>query len=396
MAALAGHAQSPDGQLAARTMARLMTAKVQKSAEKLVPVHSITYDYDGTNNSYLYESDYTYNADGTLATEVQREQKTLRNRISHTYDPVATSFLTLTTQAAYDATTQTWGDEQTTYRYDITRNADGQITKMVEYDTDEEELTADVTIDITYLSDGTPDVMTVTMVDDLMGDVELTLSGITWTETTGQIADVGTVFSLISGGKQVEKATMGLTLMGLPLSGPLSLTYAGDGSISGGVSLAYFGTTYMSFTLNQTLTDAYGSYQLDVAASSMGEKSYSRTQVTIDDHGNTTQSDEFEGTTADDLEKIDSEKTEYSYVEFSGVTTVINYMWDEDTDTHTPYQKVIYDEFATGIQSATSPTASAPRVYSLGGTLLGTSTDALPAGTYIVRQGDHAVKVVKR
>lgn len=395
---ISGNAQTQAGQQAVRTVARLMTAKAHSIAEKQLPVHSTTYDYDGTNNFYLYESDYTYNADGTLATEVQRKQKTPQTRISYTYDPVATAFLTLSTEAAYDAATQTWGDEQTTFRYDITRNAAGQITKMVEYDTDGDEPTAEATIDITYKTDGTPNTLTIIEEDDLMGELELTLSDITWCETGGnQIAEMGDIFSLISGGKQLEKATLNLPLQGLPLSGPLTVTYADNGDITANASLAFYGTTYMTFTIMQTQTDTYGSYQLDVATDIMNQKSYSRNKVTIDDHGNSTLNEEYEGTTADDLEKTSSEKTEYSYADFMSVTTVISYSWDDNSDTYSPYEKVVYDEFTTDIQTTAYPTSEAStHVYSLDGTLLGSTTDNLPAGLYIVRHGNHTVKLMKR
>ena len=51
----------------------------------------------------------------------------------------------------------------------------------------------------------------------------------------------------------------------------------------------------------------------------------------------------------------------------------------------------------TGVKNlaADGAKASSKRVYGLNGTFLGTSTDNLPKGVYIVKDGDKSVKIAK-
>lgn len=398
---LSSQAQAPAAKVLMKAFAPSAAPKAASDNAQKLPMHSYTWDYDGMTNTYRYESDYTYNANGTLATELQRHHDTPQKRITHTYDTEVTSMLTLTTEASYDASTKTWGQEQTTYRYDVKRNTEGQVVQMVSYETDDNgTLQPEIIIDVTYTSDGTPDVVAFTYTDeDESGVGVFTISNITWTDADGQqMVDVGEMFSLISGGKQVKSATMELTSMGMTFSGPVNVTYDENGVISAKVELGYFGFTYVTLGFTQTTTDANGSFQLDSTCSGLGENIYSRLVVTYDERGNLTQRDEYEGTTADDLEKTSSERTTYEYLEYIDQRCAIYYSWDQTTDTYTPYLKVVYDQFATGIEKiATEATASpTTRVYSLDGQLVGTSTENLSSGLYIVRSGQTARKVLKR
>lgn len=396
---LTSQAQAPAAKVLMKALAPTSVKKAATSNAQKVPTHSWTWDYDGMRNTYRYESDYTYNANGTVATELQRHHETPQKRITHTYDAVATQLPTLTTEASYDESAQTWSEEQTTYRYDVKRNDAGQVVQMVSYEEkDNWTLEPETTVDITYTADGQPDVVTLTTDYDLSSEIVVTFSDITWTsDDSQQMAELGDMFSLISGGKQVESATMGLSMMGLPLSGPLTVTYAESGDITANANLGYMGTTILSIDITQTTTDAYGSYQLDASISGMGQNGYSRTVVTIDDHGNVTQTDEYDGTTADDLEKTDSERTEYFYLEYVDQRAIVYYSWDETTDTYTPYLKVVYDEFTTSIQTTPEAVSGASkRIYSANGVVVGQSEENLPSGLYIVREGSTSRKLLKR
>lgn len=392
-------AQQTTEQRALRSVARLLTTKAADNTTKKVAKHSTTYDYDGMNNTYKYESDYTYNANGTLATELQRNHDTPVTRISHTYDATATDFLTLSTEAQYDATTSSWGAETTTYRYDIERNTAGQITSMVEYDCDEgSEPEVSSTVNITYGTDGLPSEMTIAMDNDLTGEVEITLSDLTWSESTGQqLAEMGTLFTLISGGRQLTSATMGFTLMGLPLSGPLSVTYEESGNITANVELGFYGTTYLTFQIVQTITDENGSCTLDVISGGMGDNSCSRTAVTYDAQGNTLLYEQFEGTSTSDLEKSYGEKYTYDYNgDETTINTMVSYSWNESDDTYSEYEKTVFDEYTTGISTPTEALSGASeRVFLLDGQILNQSVENLPSGLYIVQKGGRTIKIVK-
>lgn len=393
------NAQQTTEQRALRSVARLLTTKAADNATKKVAKHSTTYDYDGMNNTYKYESDYTYNANGTLATELQRNHDTPVTRIQHTYDATVTDFLTLTTEAEYDATTSSWGTEATTYRFDIVRNDAGQITRTVEYDCDEgSEPSVASTVDIAYGTDGLPSEMTIAMDNDLTGEVEITLTDLTWSEASSQqMAEIGTIFSLLSGGRQLTSATMGFALMGLPLSGPLSVAYEDNGNITASVDLGFYGTTYMTFKIEQTITDAYGSYTLDVISGGMGDNSCSRTATTYDAQGNTLLYEEFEGTSTSDLEKSYGEKYTYDYNgDGTTVNTVVSYSWNEDDDTYSEYEKTVYDEYTTDISTPTEALSGAfERVFLLDGQILSQPVENLPSGLYIVQKGSRTIKIVK-
>lgn len=407
LSTMAVSAQHKVEQKAVNTVARLLTgqglnhaAKANAAGTKQLPKHSITYDYDGMNNKYMYDTDYTYNATGTVATETWHEGDNLIDFVTNTYDPVFTEFLTLTTETSYDDETQTWADPQTTYRFDITRNADGQIIQMVDFDCDGSDgPEADATISISYGSDGLPTTMTITQSNDLTNEVEITLSDLEWTEASGQqMAEMGDLIALISGGKQLKSGTMSLTIMGLPLSGPLTVSYDESGNITANAELGYLGSPFLTYSIMQTIADEYGSYQLDVAVNGMNMNQYSRTTVTLDEYGNTLLEEEFEGETADDLEQQSGDKYEYTYRDYNGtIHTIIQYDWNSGEDTYSPNIKTVYEDFVSGIESVTEAISGASnRVYSANGVVVGQSTENLPSGLYIVREGNTTRKVMKR
>lgn len=377
----------------------LKSQKTTKAVEKKLVTHTTTYDYDGTNEEYLYDSYFTYNTTGTVATEIQKANGTPTQKTSYTYDPEATALLTKTTVQGYSADSQTWSNEVEIQRCDVTRNSAGQVTKIVEYDLgDDNTLEESMSFTIAYATDGTANEIGIVMGNDLMGEIEMSLTDIKWIENNGQeLAELGSVFSLIGNGKHISSATMSYTIMGLPLSGPLTVTYADNGDIEASVSLGFYGTTYMSMDIQQIITDENGSYQLNMISDAMGDAEYDRTAVTLDKNGNTTLIETFEGTTANDLEQSEGEKTEYTYSDGVNIAVAIHSTWNESDDAYTPEKKVVYDENTTGINSLENTISSpAERIYTIDGKILNENIETLPSGLYIVRQAGETHKVMKR
>ena len=170
--------------------------------------------------------------------------------------------------------------------------------------------------------------------------------------------------------------------------------------------------TYTVTDENGSFVEEHAYYMDENEDGELTEDECSRESLVMkyDKYGNCTL-EEYRGqeTPADELEMISGTRTVYTYNEAANAVEEAlqeEYMVEYDDESgevisgqYEPTMKIVYSDFAdvTAVRSVTTADAGrAVTVYNLQGVAVGTSTDSLPAGIYIVKKGTVAYKVVKR
>lgn len=166
-----------------------------------------------------------------------------------------------------------------------------------------------------------------------------------------------------------------------------------------------------------TTTDANGSFVEEIAYYTDEDENGTLTEeecireslvMKYDHLGNCTL-EEYHGQEmpgADD-EIMGGSRTTYTYDETTGAVTealqeeyAVIYGDDDEivSAQYEPYAKIVYSNLTdvTPVQAIEREQRGVDAVYNLQGVAVGTSTDNLPAGIYIIREGGKAGKIVKR
>lgn len=183
----------------------------------------------------------------------------------------------------------------------------------------------------------------------------------------------------------------------------VSATYEDDGNYSYTVTSEIHPS---KGTFSYTISDENGSYiQLaesqedtngDGIIDSQDELYIEKLEVNYDEHGNITSETSYE-----DDEIMSALKYEYTYdvADTDYPSEQIHYEYDSEADEYVPFIKVVSTDFVdvrNSIRNIDTTATGTTSIYNLQGLRLANTTDQLPAGIYIVRNGQQSSKVVKR
>jgi len=409
-----------------RKQAPVMAAKRSAETSFMLPTHEqtylyedgewmddttydLTYDKNGnvltqteTNETDVTKTVYEYDANNMETSETVYKGYTggeLENssRLLKAYDNKVTNFIVLSEE-------YTWTDDWTlinagrTYKKEVTRNDAGAVTATTLQDYyDDEYMTLEGSA-ITYGEDGKATLWESKRTSNYGGLITyISLDEIVWDRTDGQIVTLN-YDDFFSGNNRIASAIYSDTEGGVDAQ--VEATYGENG--------AY--TYYMQpegydqrDVYIRTADDDNGSYTLvaNYYFDKNGDGEYTddeidfsdKTVITYDEHGNMTSELYYS-----DDELYSGMKYEYTYNADSDYPAeAIHYEYNEDTGEFEPMLKVISTGFinvTTGIKTINGNSDAATQaVYNLQGVKVAASASQLPAGIYIVKNGNQTKKM---
>lgn len=409
--------------------------------------HDKQYNYDDAEGTWELEADnyYTYDDNGYITAQIEdtgsEKEKTETvydangNAIAQVistsedgtdYAPSSKKSCSydektgiVTGDETWTLTDDTWAQEDGSYKIAITRNADGNVTKVVktEYNADSLKWIKTDEVTYTYTAGSTgPTGCTYSGIDEDTNEYGVidVFTNMVWEKCDGQLVDEQSLAATWFLGNNLLKSAS------LVESGS-TLKIEGANDDNGFVmSMTSPNNTLYLQTMEMKVNDDNGSYTFGnyLYASHSGDVSKGDTDligcayetITYDEKGNITQ-DEAYSSDLDYLqwnpsvELSQGMKNEYTYdEEHSGeIAETVTYYYDSDVEDYVPYTKVSAVEFVdlitgtTGITGTETDNETAPtKVYNMQGIAVGNSTDSLPHGLYIVKQGDKTYKTVRR
>lgn len=384
----------------------LAKAAAKKAAEGSVwrPGKSAVYEYASGNWNKQYDHAFTYNAAGYVLTDEATATDGSCTITTNTYDSYLPSYATSTTESTRTNASSAWGEPREIMRRETTHDSEGRITRVVAYnwDDDEEALEEAGTMTLKYDSEGKASEIKMSQFSSDAGNINITVSNIKWYEY-----DYSTLFSILDSdgddfgltgndAGKITSADITLTASNLSMNGTISGTYS-DSSYQQTLSIKYMGYTVTSMQYDMAYTDANGSCVSTTVTKSQEGTSYERQTITCNNQGDCTATITKQGSSADDLSTLEGYTFDYTYAD-GHIAEVLTSEWAADDEPYSPLSKTVYSDYAdvaAGINAATaSPANAATTVYSIGGSRVGTTTDNMGKGIYIVRQGASAKKVV--
>jgi len=227
-----------------------------------------------------------------------------------------------------------------------------------------------------------------------------TFSNIEWKNTNGQIVNFETTDFFV-GDNRISAATVTDEEDGAEQQ--LTASYEENGNYTYRLTCSnpvFDGTCYY------TVDDSNGSYTMyaesandtncDGIIDEQDEVYTEKVVVKYDEHGNIT-----EETSYDDGSIASALKYEYVYgnADSDYPTEQIHYEYDADADEYVPFIKVVSTDFidvTDSIRTIDAASASHTSVYNMQGIRLGDNAENLPSGLYIVRNGGHTSKILKK
>ncbi len=424
------------------------TSLLRTAKQSATPIWKVSHDkqytYDDTENEWSFAADdyYTYDADGHVTMQIQ-DDGSEKIKAETVYDAAgnATGQVTSTSEdgdnytpynkktSTYDEKTGTvtgyesWtldGDTWTMgygcYKIAITRNADGNVTKVTktEYDNDTQEWTKTSEVAYTYTAGSTgPTGCTYSGIDEDTNEYGVidVFTDMVWEKCDGQLVDEQSLPATWFWGDNLLKSAT------LSESG-VTLNIEGESDDNGFVmSMTCPDNTLYLQTMEMTVNDNNGSYTFGnyIYASHSGDVSKGDTDligcayetVTYDANGNVTL-DEAYSSDLDymqwnpTVELAQGMKNEYTYDEYHGgeISETTTSYYDSDAADYVPAVRVsaiTFVDLATAISDIPTDTDTAPaKVYNMQGIVVGTSAEGLPHGLYIVKQGGKTYKTLRK
>lgn len=322
------------------------------------------------------------------------------------YDSKVPSLVTSSLEYAWNETGWQMISAGRTWKRDVSRDNNGNVTGVslsVYYQGVFDECYRST---LTYGDDGKAATW---KYEELMYDEEsasltwqavYSMKDIVWNNTNGQIVNFE-MEDFFSGDNRIASATVIDEEEAIEYH--VSAAYEDNGCYSYTVTSD---NPVTKGTFSYTITDENGSYiqqaesqedtNYDGIIDYQDETYTEKMEATYDGHGNIV----FEGSYEDD-EIASALKYEYTYGEADTdyPSEQIHYEYDPDTDEYVPFIKVVSSDFIdvrNSIRSINTSSTDATSVYNLQGMRLADVADQLPAGIYIVRNGQQTHKIVKR
>lgn len=408
-----------------------------------LPMASSTMTYDKAGNpltviidedGLLTRTTYTYDANNMQICNVLEsdesgsgEEWIYEEKTENTYDPVVTDFMTSKMEYKWDDVESDWGPgDKQSQRKTVTRDAEGRVVSVERsaYFSYTDSWDVDSRIDITY-DEATGKAVTYAYrqsegFDPETGKIVLgaptVYRNIEWENTDGQILE--DFDGLLLGANRFKKAD---TYWGEDEDAELmehcEVVYqAGKKdfvlTVTSADGMEKMVNTYTVTDENGSFVEEHAYYMDENEDGDLTEDECIRESLVMkyDKYGNCTL-EEYRGQETPDgeLEMISGTRTLYTYDEATNAVEEAlqeEYMVEYDDESgevisgqYEPMMKITYSDFAdvTAVRSVTTADAGrAVTVYNLQGVAVGTSTDSLPAGIYLVKKGTAAYKVVKR
>lgn len=379
--------------------------------------YTYEYDTDGRKVSQIVDdgfgqtkSEYEYNADGmetceTTSSAEEGNDFVYTNKLSHGYDKVVKDFVVNSVESVWDGGLWNMVGMGRTWKKDVSRdvkgNVEGMSTKTYFQDKFEELMKTT----ITYGVDGNPatwkyEELAYDGVNEPAMEEYYTLKNMVWENTDGQVL-ASTIDEFYTGANRLRSAEV--VEPGYGTTGTIAAEYKADGSYS---YLFYYTGSFEADGYSKSYVDENGSYveesnyYVDMDADGMVTEDEKvggmRMEVKFDGHGNVVSEALYE-----DGEIMDGMKYEYTYSpDYDYPTEQVYYMWNPELSQYEPFIKIVstgFTDVTTSISEVeTSRGEGATAVYNTQGVKVGTSTDVLPKGLYIVKSGGKTKKMMKR
>lgn len=399
-----------------------------------LPTHEATYAYDGAewmeDASYTYRYDskgnvlsqivddgvsktksvYEYNADGMETKELTMVDDGAggfanSGKLEQKYDKVVKDFVVSSFEYAWNSTDWNMVDMGRTWERSVGRNDQGNVTGVTTNTYHAGMFEELMKTSVTYGPDGKADTwrydeLVYDGVNDPAMEEFYTLRNMEWENTDGQVV-IMDLNDFYTGNNRLKSAIV--VEPGEVQAGNILADYKDNGDYS---YMFYYNGTFDGDGYSKTFIDGNGSYEeesayyfdanLDGLMTEDEKQSGMTAKVVFDDHGNVVSETIFE-----DGEMVDGMKYEYTYApEYDYPTEQVYYGWNPDLMDYEPFIKIVSTDFTdvtTSISEVeTSRGEDATAVYNTQGVKVGTSTDALPKGLYIVKSGGKTKKMMKR
>lgn len=367
-------------------------------------------DVDGyTLTAYLYnENDMkvseltTTSEDGITETNSQKKE--------YAYDSRVTNFLTSVHEWMWQS--DAWAQLGNNYHHTVTRNAVGNIVKVVRAILFDGVFDPSMEMNLEYGADGKINkISTKVLSYDYDAGSYVWLDGVSYTDivwdcTDGQVVDCE-FEDLTSGNNRIASAHYVNNESGAEYDADITITYSGQSYkiVLDGIVQGYENTTQ---TVEVAYTDANGSYTLtDIFETVEGEDVYSEKYTDVyefDPFGYTTleefryQADGMEETVEGRTEGTLTYDDTYGYP-LTYTTSTQEYDEESDTESMVPNMRYEFSDYAdllSGIEGIATDTNadSQPEYYNLQGIKM--AADALTPGLYIVRKGNISALQIMR
>ncbi len=406
-----------------------------------LPAQEEEWIYDGGEYSHEGDYFYTYDERGNKVTEIYDDgfSKTKTERIFNENDKVVseidsyseedepycysnkrlTTYDSRLTNFIIDSQNYGWTEPEAEgeegewvvfndghhYKKVLTRNAQGNITglEIHTYFMDNYELTHRTAI--TYNESGLAYTWKYEeLVYNGIGytmEEKFMLADMQWYTTDGQIVVINDLEEFFTGNNRLKKATV---YQEGEITGNIEAEYQENGDYS--YSYIYTTDPYANETYTVTYTDANGSYtkKCEAYEDLNGDQVLTEDEfvydeeeiITIDQYGRETEAVGYE-----DGELMGGAKYDYTYSDEYGSYPIeqIHYEYDIDAEEYVPFLKIIAKDFydVAAIDDINIDSTDAPEeIYNLQGIRIDASSDQLPAGLYLIKQGSKTSKVIKR
>lgn len=383
-------------------------SKVLKSeiaGKKYLPKTVKQYIYDNNTLEYLTTKTYTYDQYGNVQTFKREDASGMIQIVKNTYDTDETSFMTSQTQELYDNPGTTYPDHiYMNKRIDVTRNQKGQVTEFTSYEPNDSynglEMESVTTIE--YGNDDKANKISITEYDE-DGAIIITFTDIVWETYNGKLLstledEMDNI--VLSADNLIKSASMSMKSNGVELKGNVTSTYT-DTERTLNISMIYSGMTIGNITYYYKSLDNNGSYLKKLSSSLMGEDSdVELYKYVYNEKKDLIEETNSEGSSDNDLQIDSSDQYEYSYNESTGLADyAIVKEYNSDSKKYEQKYKLEYceyNEIATGINKVLTNTKDGnTAVYNTQGMQVGSSTDNLPNGIYIIKQDGKTFKITK-
>lgn len=357
-----------------------------------------TYNADGqilTFEAAGRRTTYTYDDQQRVASELSEtyngQQWVADNSVTYAYDPIITDLVV--------ATVQTFGGQVSEYGKEITRDADGNITSVKDYNKYGTGKTYDSVLSISYGKEGTATSIEEGEYDDGRYEINVKYNDVTWQNTDGQIYEIDIDnydADSYFGNNRIKSATV--VDDEWPKPATLNVTYNTDNT--GFRSLLDMeGDAIYDFSY--TPTDDYGSYEATYTEADWeNENGYYHKDFT-DTGKETYQLDKFgllllETKVGTEVESDGSDpynEAERGTVTYDATTgNPAEYILEEANNggNYRYVHRRVYSDYATSAVSDIEAEDNAPAEYF---NLQGIRVSHPDSGIFIRRQGNSASKI---
>lgn len=382
-----------------------------------------TYDSDGNlvrldevdADGAVTRADYQYTGNTqTIITSTSEDGETFTpsEKSVKTYDTVLPSLVVKSNSYAWDETSSDWVAYGNNYQRNITRDADGNMTRCAvatlymgemeeierystTFDADTKKATSYMAEELGYNDDGT----------ELVWKTSVQMENMTWKETNGQLAGAYSDFRtygnylasadvLEADGDNVIRSSVAITY-GADNDNYTEVYHSGDG-------LYYFIATQTTDADKGETVYEYKYYEdmdADGVFADTEMTDYTKEVSQKDGQGNTTLYEVYglneEG---DGVMQMEGEKYEivYDTENYGGAATSITlYEYDAETGEYAPSVRMVLSNFVdvtNAIRNISVAGSTATTYYDLTGKQLPAQ---LSHGVTIIKQGDKVMKVVR-